>query len=212
MPQIVDISYFQKANGLNIPLAKEFITANPSLETPNQSSALTYLCEKIEKELLLNALGLTTYNELQLALADLNNPLNAKYKKLVEGEEYSGKIWNGLNSDYTFIAWRIYEQFLFETNEQLNGIGTTNVTPQSATLITPAYKIAGANANFLQNYQGGYLKYPIIYNESNFIDWYGNDNIVDVSLYRYLTDKSSDFANVDLSYFKFYESQNSFGI
>jgi hypothetical protein len=212
MPQIVDISYFQKANGLNIPLAKEFIVANPSLETPNNSSALTYLCEKIEKTLLLNALGLTTYNELQLALADINNPLYAKYKKLVQGENYDGKVWQGLNNDYSFIAWRIYEQFLFETNEQLNGIGVTQVTPQGATLVTPAYKIAGANANFLQAYQGGYMKYPIVYNNGEFIDWFSTEENVEVSLYRYLIDKIADFTNVDLSLFRVYESQNSFGI
>jgi hypothetical protein len=212
MPQIVDISYFQKANGLNIPLAKEFIVANPSLETPNNSSALTYLCEKIEKTLLLNALGLTTYNELQLALADINNPLYAKYKKLVQGENYDGKLWQGLNNEYTFIAWRIYEQFLFETNEQLNGIGVTQVTPQGATLVTPSYKIAGANSNFLQGYQGGYMKYPIVYNNGEFIDWFSTEENVEVSLYRYLIDKIADFTNVDLSSFKVYESQNSFGI
>lgn len=212
MPNIVDKTYFQKANGLNIPLAKEFIVANPSLETPNNSNALTELCEKIEKTLLLNALGLTTYNELQLALADINNQLYAKYKKLVQGENYDGKVWQGLNNEYTFIAWRIYEQFLFETNEQLNGIGVTQVTPQGATLVTPAYKIAGANANFLQGYQGGYMKYPTIYNDGEFIDYYGCEDSVEVSLYRYLIDKKADFTNVDLSSFKVYESQNSFGI
>lgn len=212
MPQIIDISYFQKANGLNIPLAKEFIVGNPSLETPNQSAALTYLCEKVEKSILLNALGLATYNELQLALADINNPLYASYKKLVKGDEYDGKIWNGLDYDYSLIAWKIYQEFLFDTNEQLSGVGNVQVNPQGANLVTPAYKLAGANANFLKQYQGGYLNEPIIYNDGEFIDWLGCDNELEVSLYRYLVDKATDFPNVDIAKFKVYESLNSFGI
>ena len=112
MPQIVNSTYFQKANELNIPLSVPFITANPALETPNEKAFLDELCVKIEKELLINALGLATYNTLQLALADIDNPLYASYKKLVQGEEYDNKIWIGLDNDYSLIAWRILEQYL----------------------------------------------------------------------------------------------------
>ena len=35
MPQIIDVTYFQKANELNIPLSVEMVVANPSLQTPN---------------------------------------------------------------------------------------------------------------------------------------------------------------------------------
>jgi hypothetical protein len=45
-----------------------------------------------------------------------------------------------------------------------------------------------------------------------FIDWFGCNNDVNVSLYQYLNDKSADFPNLDLGNFKIYESQNSFGI
>jgi len=212
MPQIIDKSKFTKANELNIPLAVDFIVANPSLQTPNSSDYLDELCIKIEKSLLQNALGLATYNTLQLALADINNPLYASYKKLVQGDEYDGKVWIGLNNDYSFIACRIYEQFLFDTNNQLSGIGNVEVNPQGANLITPAYKIASANANFLFGYQKGFLRFPMIYNDGEFIDWYGCDTDINVSLYQYLNDKSADFTDVDLGKFRTYESQNSFGI
>jgi len=212
MPNIIDLSYFQRANALNIPMSVEVLVANPSLETPNSTNALTELISKVEKSILVNALGLTTYNELQLAIADLNNPLYAKYKKLVEGEEYDGKIWSGLNYEYSLLAWKIYETFLFDTNRQLTGIGNIEVKPQSATLVTPAYKLANANANFIQQYQGGYMKYPKIYNDGEFIDYFGCSDDVEVSLYRYLTDKQADFSDVNLDNFKVYESINSFGI
>lgn len=213
MPNIIDLSYFQQANALNIPLSVEVLVANPALETPNSANALTELITKVEKSILVNALGLATYNELQLAIADsFTNPLYAKYQKLVEGEEYDGKIWQGLDYEYSLIAWKIYETFLFDTNRQLTGIGNVEVKPQGATMVTPAYKLANANANFIQQYQGGYMKYPIIYNDGEFIDWFGTNESIDVSLYRYLTDKKADFTNVNLETFKVYESINSFGI
>ena len=209
MPQIIDVTYFQKANELNIPLSVEMVVANPSLQTPNTQQELTLLCQKVEKSILLNALGLTTYNELQLALADINNPLYASYKKLVQGEEYDNKIWIGLDNDYSLIAWRILEQYLFKSNEQLTALGTVNVQPEKAQLKSPKYKIASANANFINGYQKGYLEFPIISFDGVFVDWFGFDNDTYVSLYQYLNDKNEDFS---IEYFKSYDTQNSFGL
>jgi len=210
MPQIIDKTYFQKANELNIPLGADTLVANPAIATPNNSDALTLLCARVEKSILLNALGLTTYNELQLALADIDNPLYASYKLLVKGDEYNNKVWAGLDNDYSLIAYSIFEQFITETNESLTGVGTVQGNPEKATLKSPKYKIANANANFLKQYQGGYLFKPII--EGNFIDWYGCNEGINVSLYQYLIDKETDFHNVDMAKFMIYESKNSFGI
>ncbi len=35
-----------------------------------------------------------------------------------------------------------------------------------------------------------------------FIDWFGNQETIEVSLYRYLNDKKADFTSVDLTKFK----------
>lgn len=210
MPNIIDKSYFQKANDLNIPLSVEMVVANPSLQTPNTQQELTLLCQKVEKSILLNALGLTTYNELQLALADIDDPLYASYKKLVQGDEYDDKVWNGLNYDYSLIAYRILEQFLVQSNERLTGVGNTQGNPEKSVLISPKYKIANANANFIKQYQGVYLHKPII--DGVFIDWFGNQDSINVSLYKYLLDKAADFPDVEMAKFLIYEPQNSFGI
>jgi len=210
MPQIIDVTYFQKANELNIPLSVEMVVANPSLQTPNTQQELTLLCQKVEKSILLNALGLTTYNELQLALADIDDPLYASYKKLVQGDEYDDKVWNGLNYDYSLIAYRILEQFLVQSNERLTGVGNTQGNPEKSVLISPKYKIANANANFIKQYQGVYLHEPII--DGVFIDWFGNQDSINVSLYKYLLDKAADFPDVEMAKFLIYEPQNSFGI
>ena len=212
MPQIVTVSYFQNANDLNIPLGVANAVANPTLATPNSSNALTELCVKVEKSILLNALGLTTYNTLQLALADINNPLYASYKKLVQGDSYDGKVWQGLNYEYSLIAYRIFEQYITETNEHLTGVGNTQGKPEKATLVSPKYKIANANQQFIEKYQGGFLDYPFVYNDGEFIDWYGNQEPVEISLYQYLLDKKADFVDFDIEKFKTYETKNSFGI
>jgi hypothetical protein len=209
MPQIIDIAYFQKANELNIPLSIQNIVANPALATPNSSEFLTLLCARVEKSILVNALGLTAYSELQVALVDLDEaPI--KWKRLVEGYEYDGKIWEGLDNDYSLIAYKIFEECLTEQNQRLTGVGTVEGNPEKATLVSPKYKIANASQKFVSKYQGGYLTEPIVI--GNFIDWYGCNDDINVSLYKYLQDQKEDFTNIDLSKFRTYETQNSFGI
>ena len=210
MPQIVNKSYFNKQNILYIPLASEAPLPSAVTSTPNDGTYIDNLCIEIEKTILVNALGLTTYNELQLALADIDNPLNASYKKLVNGDEYDGKIWVGLKYDLSLIANAVWIEYVMQKNTNLSAVGNSQVNLEKGNLVTPMYKIANASASFIKQYQGQYLDEPIVI--GNFIDWQGCDDSVEVSLYRYLSDKKADFPNVDLNKFKFYEQINSFGI
>ena len=210
MPQIVNKSYFNKQNILYIPLASEAPLPSAVTSTPNDGTYIDALCIEIEKTILVNALGLTTYNELQLALADIDNPLNASYKKLVNGDEYDGKIWVGLKYDLSLIANAVWIEYVMQKNTNLSAVGNSQVNLEKGTLVTPMYKIANARVSFIKQYQGEYLDEPIVI--GNFIDWQGGDDSVEVSLYRYLSDKKTDFPNVDLNKFKFYEQINSFGI
>lgn len=211
MPQIVNKSYFNKQNILYIPLASEAPLPSAVTSTPNDGTYIDALCIEIEKTILVNALGLTTYNELQLALADIDNPLNASYKKLVNGDEYDGKIWVGLKYDLSLIAQAVWIEYVMQKNTNLSAVGNSQVNLEKGTLVTPMYKIANASASFIKQYQGNILDEPIIY-DNYFIDWQGCEDSVEVSLYRYLSDKKTDFPNVDLNKFKFYEQINSFGI
>lgn len=213
MPQIVNKTYFNKANRLNIPLAID----NPSISTvvssPNNSNFLDNLCIEIEKNLLLNSLGLNLYNQLQVALTNLSDPSNLKWKNLVEGVEYGEKKWQGLNYELGFIAQKVYQNYISKTNEQLSPVGNIKVNSENSNLITPVYKIAIANQSFINNYQNGFLKYPKI--TENIIDWYCDDSTVEVSFYQYLLNNKSDFIGLNLSKFKTYEIdkiKNSFGI
>ena len=210
MPQIVNKSYFNNQNILYIPLASEAPLPSAVTSTPNDGTYIDALCIEIEKTILANALGLTTYNELQLALADIDNPINASYKKLVNGDEYDGKIWVGLKYDLSLIANAVWIEYVMQKNTNLSAVGNSQVNLEKGTLVTPMYKIANASASFIKQYQGEYLNEPIVI--GNFVDWQGCNDSVEVSLYRYLSDKKADFPNVDLNKFKFYEQINSFGI
>ena len=210
MPQIVSKSYFNKQNILYIPLASEAPLPSAVTSTPNDGTYIDALCIEIEKTILVNALGLTTYNELQLALADIDNPLYASYKKLVNGDEYDGKIWVGLKYDLSLIANAVWIEYVSQKNTNLSAVGNSQVNVEKGTLVTPMYKIANASASFVKQYQGEYLNEPFV--NGIFVDWQGGDDSVEVSLYRYLSDKKIDFPNVDLNKFKFYEQINSFGI
>jgi hypothetical protein len=210
MPNITTISKFQQANELNIPLASQTIVANPTLNTPNNVAYLTELITTTEKSILLNAFGVAMYNELQLALADINNPLYASYKKLVQGETYNDKVWVGLDNNHSLIAYRIFEEYMTQTSVALVQNGNVQLNPEKASLVSPSYKIANANQKFIKQYQGGYLKEPIVYD--NFIDWFGQGDELNVSLYAYLVDKKEDFPLLKLDNFKVYEEKNSFGI
>ena len=203
--QIINSSFFGNQNYLYIPLA----IADPSSSVTN-GTELDYLCQKFEREILLNAFGLSLYNEVKaLTSSTINSVGNERFKKLIEGDEYDGKIWLGLDYDDSLIANFIYQQFVTDTDIRLSATGAKKVNPENATNQTPKYLIAGAQQNFIKQYQGEYLFSPIV--KGNFIDWYGC-NRAEKSLYGYLMDKQADFTNWKPEYFKIYETKNSFGL
>lgn len=211
MAQIVTKSHFNKQNALYLPLASEAPLPSAVTSTPNDGNYIDGLCIEIEKTILVNALGLTTYNELQLAITDLFvNPLYAKYKKLVNGDEYDGKIWKGLSYNLSLIAQAIWIEYVTQKTTNLSAVGNSQVNVEKGSLVTPMYKIANASTSFIKQYQGGALLTPIV--NGNFIDWCGDNKEVEVSLYRYLMDKKDDFTDTDMTKFAFYEEINSFGI
>lgn len=202
--QIVDKSFFDNQNYIHIPLA----VIDPSA-TPNNATELDNLCIKLEREILLNALGISLYNEVKaLTAITIELPENLKFKKLIQGDEYDGKIWLGLDNDDSLIANFIYQEFVTQTDIRLSATGAKKVNPENATTQTPKYLIAGAHQNFIKQYQGEFLQDPYI--SDNFIDWYCSN--VEKSLYGYLIDKQADFTNWKPEYFRIYETKNSFGI
>jgi hypothetical protein len=205
--QIVDKSFFNDLNYLHIPLS---VNDPSGSVTPSNATELDYLCQTLEREILLNAFGLSLYNEIKaLTEVTIDLPENAKYKKLIQGDEYNDKVWLGLSNSDSLIANYIYQEFVTQTDIRLSATGAKKVNPENATTQTPKYLIARASQNFIKQYQSEYLIFPNI--TDNFTDWYGCDSI-EKSLYGYLMDKQTDFTNWKPEYFKVYEPKNSFGI
>jgi hypothetical protein len=200
--QIVNSSYFQNQNSIYIPLS----VVDPS-STPNNKTELDILCEKLEREILLNALGLSLYNEVK-AITEIENAPD-RLKKLIQGDEYDDKIWLGLDNDDSLIANYIYQEFVSQTDIRLSATGAKKVNPENATNQKPSYLISTAHQNFIKQYQSEYLIEPLIY--ENFLDWFGC-NEIEKSLYGYLMDKRIDFTEWKPEFFKIYEPKNSFGI
>jgi hypothetical protein len=210
MPQINTKAQFQKSNWLYIPLSKDFITANPSLETPNNTSYIDNLCIEVERNILINSLGVDLYNELQLAIADdYVNPLYADLEKLVKGDTYDGKVWRGLDYDFNLIACKIKEEFLRQTANSLTGVGVVKVNPQGAENISANADITKANISYITQYQGTATKFPKV--KDNTLSWIGLTNSNEVSLFRYLCDKQA-VLNWDASNFVFDGMINNWGL
>jgi hypothetical protein len=206
--QIVNKSYFQKENYLFIPLS----VVDPSGSvTPDNATEIDNLCIQIERDIMLNALGLTLYNEFKtLTSITIELPQNDRWKKLIEGDEYDGKVWLGLDNDYSLIAYRVFEQFNTETSIRLSATGAKQVQGENAIQQTPKYLISTANQRFINQYQDEYLHSPIIV--GNFVDWFGSSDSIEKSLYGYLVDKKADFPEWSQESFKVYGTQNSFGL
>ena len=154
--------------------------------------------------------GLTLYNELKaLDASTIELPINARWKALVQGEEYDEKVWEGLDNDYSLIAYRIFETFTHDTDTRLSATGVTKVLAENAETKTAVYLITNANNEFVRKYQAERLKEPFVYD--NFIDWFGCEEI-EKSMYGYLMDKKALFPEWNYVNFRIYESKNSFGI
>lgn len=216
MPNIINKSFF--INDLYIPLSQGSISGLPAnTATPTNEVSLGDCITEVEKDLLIGALGLDLYNELQTALADIDNA-TARWQNLVKGLEYSidGKTykWEGLNSPKSLIAYAIYYYFLYRTNTFLTGVGVQQPNAENATNLNPNYKMSHAWQTFLRKYQNGFIDCPTVYKRYGieFVDWYYTENNIIRSLYQFLNDKIEDYPEWENHSFFTYAEVNSFGL
>ena len=198
-------------NELYIPLAVNNPSSVVSQSTPNNSVSLQSTIDKVERDILVNSLGITTYNELQTALLDLPNA-DQKWKDLVNGVKYDGKVWEGLGNDFSLLAYAIYYTFLKQNTNFYMAIGMSKPNSENAVNVNPTQKLVWAWENFLVKYQQRRCFQDFVYNYREFYysdEFYNNEAFV--SLFEFLTDKSADYG-FDSSKFKFYKMINSLGI
>ncbi len=230
MAEIIDNTYFEKGS-LYIPNNKDLVvepTGAPTIVTELDS-----FIKKYERKLLINALGVTLYDLLQVALAKLPFAVDTdpptlgtadqKWIDLVNGKNYTNadgnvKRWNGLKGydKQSVIAFYIFTEYLRNDNETYATVGTVKSDSKNATNVSATPKLIKANNEFIELYQGSSVVTQPIVLVNGFgsigYDWFGSDS-VEVSLLKYLLDSNeADITAFPDFEFKFYNNLNSFGI
>lgn len=208
MPTVIDNTWFKY--DLAIPNAIPM----PSIvgDTVNNADGINDFIAAAEESLLLNALGLTIYNGLKNALDDIENA-DQKWKDLVNGLEYDGKVWEGLRSPKSLIAYYVYSEYLNQNSSFFTTHGVEKPRSENSENVTPFYKIAGSWQTFVKKYQGNAHNLPYRYMKDGVcvVDYIGEHTDVKVSLFNYLLDKK-DVYGWETTMFKIYEQKNSFGL
>lgn len=217
MANITDTTYYQSG--------KKFIPNNNNLNAeiagvPNVASEIDGFIVKYERELLIGFLGITLYNELNTALADLPSA-DIKWRNLVEGTEYvkDGVTYRfdglrGFEKD-SLVAFYVFCRYLENDESYYSTTGVTKSTAQNANSFTPTRKYLDAWYMFLEKYQNDIHghEYKMLYDNYGCpvgIDYYTNAQKSKlVSLETYLKDHESDFEGYSINY---YTSSNTLGL
>lgn len=195
MPTIIDRSIF--VGELFIPNTETV----PDIQSGNPSNQdkLTLAIEKYERLLLVNALGITQYNEL---ISDIG-AVNGKWYDLINGKTYDNKRFEGLKQ---IIAYYVYVNFLKYEGAQFTTVGLERSQAKNSVSVIPTDRLVDFWNTFVGMYQYTgdctcFYLYPFVLS--------GNYNGSYVSLYQYLSDNSADYST---DYFRIYAIQNVLGI
>lgn len=210
--RIIDSTYFTKNNEYNIPLAQNIPS---SYENDNNTSDKEYidtLCKDVEQEIILNSMGLANYDFIE-SITNLS-VVDEKWKWLIEGYKYDDKWWKGLKDDYSCIVSAVYYLYLNNT-QHLSAIGTAQVNPENAKIVTPFYKISNACNNFFNSYQGKRVIQSCFsvsnYRGVRYRDFHRESNSI-VSLKEFLNDHKTLFELENIPFIEYEHRLNSFGI
>lgn len=205
---IINNTYFKYDLAIPNAIAQPSVISN----TPDGVADLTDCITHIEELVLINALGLTLYNELQTALADLPNA-DQKWRGLVNGKEYDNKKWIGLKDPKSLLCYAVYHAYLDYNSTFWTTLGIEKPKAENSQNVIPDFKLAASWQTFIRKYQGGACINPLRISTASFTytDYYGSEDDVIVSLYQYLRD-NKDVYGWSSELFSFYKQKNSFGL
>lgn len=212
---ITDYTYYTRGKK-SIPNVRNL---NYEVEgVPSNGVNLSHFINKYERELLINCLNVTLYNELQQALVDLPNA-DQKYINLIEGTTYIKDdityIWDGLRGfeQDSLVAFFVFCRYMEVNESYYSTTGVISSNASNSVAFDPTRKYIDAWYSFLNKYQNEHEENSYSYivdGNTGFvcgIDYYTEDkeNLL-VTLEQYLKDHESDFEGYQ---FKRYEGTNS---
>ena len=222
---LISRSIFQ--NGLLI--------ANSQDTTPNSNLLgnkvkLDSFIEQYERDILITTLGYDLYKELQSNLEVLNGQTeqsvkvssDQKWKDLVNGKEYDGKVWRGLNYQegsfkVSLLAYYTFWSWLNDNTTTMGSGGEVQVQSKNANNVNPTSTLVQIWNSFIEMYQGLPYNYcfPSVsfYNGATFVDYFnGGINSNYVSLLQFLRDNPTNYPNPQLYTFVNESNSNSLGL
>ena len=154
--ELIDYTYF--IGGINIPgLGGNSNSGNDEL--------FEIFAKKKEREVLIKALGVKTYNGLQTAITDASNVLDdlaEPWRSLVLGKEYDIDVcgqqitvsWGGLVNDRkeSLIAYYLFWYWMQDASNQQAYIATVQASMENAEVISPFNDMTLAWRNFIALY------------------------------------------------------------
>lgn len=186
--------------------------------TPTGQAALDSEILRRETEVLVYALGQSQYATLKTFFygTTLDPAAPQKWKDLVEGKVYDGKVWQGLrykigNDNYSFIAYYVYYHHLMENYSYNTRVGIAVPEAANAQTKPPVQSLCNAWNAFIYSY-GSQDKCCL----DSFIVWdwtgCGCEGNVHVTLGEFLSDFPDDYDSAFFSTWNFAEPINAWGI
>jgi len=196
------------------------------ISVPNLSSSQSGNAERLalygdEKPRLLlqMSLGNVLFSQLnsQVTSGILSPTADQKWKDLVNGKEYDGKVWRGLNYQegsfkISLLAYYTFWNWLNDNTTTMGSGGEVQVQSKNANNVNPTSTLVQIWNSFIEMYQGlpyNYC-YPSVsfYNGATFVDYFnGGINSNYVSLLQFLRDNPTNYPNPQL--FTFVNESNS---
>lgn len=204
---IIDHTYFQLPP-LAIPNAVQGVSIRNNNELPNNIVRLNAVIDRVEYDMLLNALGYEQYTELMTQFeenGDWKESALQKWKDLVDGkEEWKGLRFTIGTNKMSLIAYYVYYRFLAQSETYFTTTGLVSNRGENASKVNPDGHLCNMWNAFVYMYQGGYdcgcinLSWLQDYNEP-----------YEYSLLQYLNANTDTYNN---QFFKVYTYKNLLGI
>lgn len=198
---------------------RELSIPNLSSSQSGNATELGYYGDEKPRLLLQMSLGNVLFSQLNSQVTDgvLDVDADQKWKDLVNGATYDGKVWRGLNYKegsfkVSLLAYFTFWHWLNDSNS--NGYQTQ---VKNAENINPTSTMVAIWNRFLEMYQG--LPYydclPKVsdVNGTAFVDYYREgQNSNYVSLLQFLQDNPTNYPNPQLYTFENISNSNSLGL